>query len=238
MDSNGDVRRPLVIAHSSDLHICFEGRVRQSDVGVLDIVLRTAAANGADMLLLAGDIFDHNRLPLETLDRTTRLLADYGKPVVILPGNHDPVTADSVYRRGGMADPDNVHVFGVTDGEQAAFAGLDLSVWGRPHMDYGDMSPLEGAPGRIYRWQIAMAHGHWHHGDDDPHRSWLIRSHQIAALDADYLALGHWDRPTPAGDGSIAAYYSGSPDLAQTINLVHLEAGGVRVERAPLVERA
>ena len=226
--------RPVVIAHSSDLHICFEGRPTRSDVEVLETVLRTATANAADLLLLAGDIFDHNRMPLAVLDQTARLLSDYARPVVILPGNHDPVTADSVYRRGGIAEPRNVHVFGVTEGEHALFAALDLSVWGRPHMDYADMSPLEGAPARSQRWQLAMAHGHWHSGHSDSHRSWLIYDDEIAALDADYLALGHWDRPTAAGAGTVPAYYSGSPDLARTINIVRLGAEGVSVSRAPL----
>ena len=226
--------RPIVLAHSSDLHICFEGRRDESDVAVLQTVLATAARNRADILLLAGDIFDHNRMPLDVLDRASRLLGDYGRPVVILPGNHDPITPDSVYRRGGIAEPVNVHVFGVTDGDHAVFSALDLSIWGKPHQDYVDMSPLDGAPVRQYRWQVAMAHGHWHPGEDDPKRSWLIRDREIAALDADYLALGHWDRPTPAGDGTIPAYYSGSPDLAKTINIIRLSARGTEVSRAPL----
>ncbi len=228
--------RPIVLAHSSDLHICFEGRRDESDVAVLQTVLATAARARADILLLAGDIFDHNRMPLDVLDRATRLLGDYGRPVVILPGNHDPITPDSVYRRGGIAEPGNVHVFGVTDGDHAVFANLDLSIWGKPHQDYVDMTPLEGAPARQYRWQVAMAHGHWHPGEDDPKRSWLIRDREIAALDADYLALGHWDRPTPAGDGTVPAYYSGSPDLAKTINVIRLSAAGTEVSRVPLAE--
>ena len=44
----------------------------------------------------------------------------------------------------------------------------------------------------------------------------------IAATGADYVALGHWDRPTQVGDGSIPAYYSGSPDWAKTVNLIRL----------------
>ena len=43
---------------------------------------------------------------------------------------------------------------------------------------------------------------------------------------ADYLALGHWDRPVRVGNGVVPAYYSGSPDLAQTVNLVRLTAAG------------
>jgi hypothetical protein len=43
---------------------------------------------------------------------------------------------------------------------------------------------------------------------------------------ADYLALGHWDRPMQVGNGAVPAYYSGSPALAGTVNLVHLTASG------------
>lgn len=226
------MQRPLVIAHSSDLHIGFLGPRVESNVEVLESVLATAAANAADLLLLAGDIFDHNRVPLAVLDAVQRRLADYGRPVVILPGNHDPITPDSVYRRGGIADPANVHVFGVTEGERAEFADFDLDIWGRPHADFGNMVPLEGAPTRNRRYQVAVAHGHWHTGEHDSHRSWIIHDHEIAALDADYLALGHWDRPVRVGDGTVPAYYSGSPDLARTINIVRLSPTGTHVARA------
>lgn len=82
---------------------------------------------------------------------------------------------------------------------------------------------------------MVTAHGHWVTGPHDHHRAWLIRDEEIAATGADYVALGHWDRALPVGDGSVPAYYSGSPDLARTVNLVRFRAdGGVEVERAPL----
>jgi hypothetical protein len=40
------------------------------------------------------------------------------------------------------------------------------------------------------------------------------------------LALGHWDRPMRVGNGVVPAYYSGSPDLAGTVNLVRLTTTG------------
>ena len=43
---------------------------------------------------------------------------------------------------------------------------------------------------------------------------------------ADYVALGHWDRPAQVGSGIIPAYYSGSPEWAKTVNLVRLTAAG------------
>jgi DNA repair exonuclease SbcCD nuclease subunit len=222
---------PIVVIHSSDLHI--DGR--SSDVfHPLCKVLDVARRESADLVLLAGDIFDHNRLKLEQIDRVTRLLDDAAIPVVILPGNHDCLSADSVYRRGGLADVPRVHVLGVSSEESYVLAEHDLEVWGRPHLDYHDYSPLAEPRPRTTRWQIATAHGHFVRDDRDHHRSWLIHSEEIAATGADYVALGHWPAWGPAGDGSVPAYYSGSPDLAQTVNVVRFGDQGVAVERAPL----
>lgn len=129
----------LTIVHSSDLHI--DGRHSET-FHPLYKVLDAARREGADVLLLASDIFDHNRLPLAQIDRAARLLDDAGFPVVILPGNHDCLAADSVYRRGGLADVPGVHVLGVSSEESFVLAERDLAIWGRPHLDYADYSPL------------------------------------------------------------------------------------------------
>ncbi len=198
-------------------------------------MLSAAQRVGAHVLLLAGDVFDHNRLPLAVLDRVARVMADASLPVVILPGNHDCLASDSVYRRGGLADPANVHVIGVTADEAVRFADLDLEIWGRPHRDHQDMSPLRDPRPRGTRRQVATAHGHWYTGPEDSHRAWLIRDEEIAATGADYVALGHWDRALPVGDGRVPAYYSGSPDLARTVNVVRFGADGrPDVRREPL----
>ncbi|MBI2913451.1 MAG: DNA repair exonuclease [Chloroflexi bacterium] len=224
--------RDLTIVHSSDLHI--DGK-QSEEFHPLCKVLEAARTAAADMLLLAGDIFEHNRLPLALLDRAARLLDDAGIPVVILPGNHDCLVPDSVYRRGGIGDVPNVHVLGASAGERLLFPEHDLEVWGRPHLDYANMSPLGEPPPRAAGRRIAMAHGHWLSGSFDLHRSWLIRDEEIAAAAADYLALGHWPQALPVGDGRVPAYYSGSPDLAGTVNLVRLKGdGSVEVQRLPL----
>ena len=223
----------LVLIHSSDLHLGLDHR--GDDLHALHQVLRAAQDAAADVLLLAGDVFDHNRVPLEFIDRTARLLADAVLPVVILPGNHDCLTPNSVYRRGGLADPANVDVLGITVDETVRFPALDLEIWGRPHMDHADYSPLREPRSRGAGRSVATAHGHWVTGPHDHHRAWLIHDEELAATGADYVALGHWDRWTPAGDGIVPAYYSGSPDLAKSVNLVRFTAEGVIVERRPLV---
>jgi len=69
--------------------------------------------------------------------------------------------------------------------------------------------------------------------------SWVFGDEEIAATGADYLALGHWDRAMRVGDGVVSAYYSGSPDLAQTVNMVRLTAAAdVVVTRERLLQDA
>ncbi len=221
----------LLLVHSSDLHVDDERNSTKHSAGAagLAAVLAVARAASADVVLLAGDTFDNNRVAARVLDRTAQLLADAGRPVVILPGNHDPALPNSVFVRGGLAAIPNVTVLGVTHEEAVDFPLHDLEIWGHAHRDYENMVPLRGPRARSTRWQIAMAHGHYEPPETlaTPLRpSWLFSDDAIAATEADYLALGHWDRPVRVGNGVVPAYYSGSPDLAQTVNLIRLTAAG------------
>ena len=222
----------VVLVHSSDLHVD-DNRTAARHGGDgsagLAAVLASARAAGADLVLLAGDTFDNHLVRPATIDRVGRLLADAGLPIVILPGNHDPVTADCVFRRGGFAAIANLSILGLTHDRAVHFPEHALEIWGNAHRDYHDMVPLREPRPRSTRWQVAIGHGHYEPPESwaRPLRpSWLISDDHIAATGADYLALGHWDRPARVGDGRVPAYYSGSPDYAGTVNLVRLTAAG------------
>jgi DNA repair exonuclease SbcCD nuclease subunit len=222
----------LVLVHSSDLHVD-DDRIAAlhggDGAGGLAAVIAAAHRLGADMLLLAGDTFDNHMVSPATIERAGRLFADAGLPVIVLPGNHDPATPDSAYVRGGFAQIGHLRILGVTDDRAIEFAEFDLEIWGNPHRDYHDMVPLHDPPPRARRWQVALGHGHYEPPEtwSNPLRpSWLISDAAIAATGADYLALGHWDRAAQVGDGTVPAYYSGSPDHVRTINLVRLTASG------------
>jgi DNA repair exonuclease SbcCD nuclease subunit len=233
--------RDIVVVHSSDLHVDMDwtARLHGGDgTGGLAAVLDTACAAAADVIVLAGDVLDHNRLPDEVLERTARLLGSAGRPVVVLPGNHDPAAEDSAWRHGSFGDHANIHVLGVTHGNAVLFPKLDLEVCGRPHSDYDDMAPLAKARARRSRWRITVGHGHYVPVRDRTvrhHPSWLIHDRHIAAADADYVALGHWNRPARVGPAGTCAHYCGSPELAGTVNLVRLQASGkVTVHPEPI----
>jgi len=235
MDRPANPACEVVLVHSSDLHVD-EDRNLASPGGDgtagLRSVLATARALRVDIVLLAGDTFENNQLGSAVLDRAGQLLAEAGLPVVILPGNHDPAVPDSVFLRGGFARIPHLSILGVTHDEAVPFPAYDLEIWGHAHRDYFSMAPLRGPRPRSTRWQVAMAHGHYEPPETraNPLRpSWIFSDEEIAATGADYLALGHWDRATRVGNGLVPAFYSGSPDLAGTVNLVRLTTAGAAI---------
>jgi DNA repair exonuclease SbcCD nuclease subunit len=230
----------IVVVHSSDIHVdhVYTAEIHGGDgAGGLACVLDAARGVGADVVLLAGDTFDCHRLPDELIDRAAAVIAAAEIPVVLLPGNHDPLLPDAVFHRKSMATLPNLFIIGATNEEAIIFPALDLEIWGRAHRDYSDMIPFETVRARQTRWQIATAHGHYVPTPDRvtrPRPSWLIGDDEIAATGADYVALGHWNAPAKVGNGAVAAYYSGSPEFAGTFNVVRLGAGGVSVTREKL----
>jgi DNA repair exonuclease SbcCD nuclease subunit len=235
------VNRDVVVVHTSDVHVDHEYTARANNgdgARPLAVVLNAARDVGADAILLCGDTFDCHNIPVELVQRVSRMLRDAGLPVVLLPGNHDPAIEDAIWTPGGLTAVENLHILGVTHDEALVLDHLDLEIWGRPHRDYGDMIPLETVPERRARWRIDMAHGHYDPVPDRskrPRASWLIGDDEITATGADYLALGHWNRAIKVGTGPVPAYYSGSPDYAQTVNVVRFRSSGeFEVDRHPL----
>jgi len=231
----------VVLVHSSDLH------VDNTDIGAIDgrhglvglqAVVATAEALAAHVLLLAGDTFENHRVSQAVLRRTAELLADAKLPIVLLPGNHDSILPDCMFVRGGLNAVPNLHLLGVTHPDAVLFPEHDLEVYGRALRGFDDMAPLDASRRRTTRWQIVMAHGHYVPPDEwaaELHRSWRISDAALSAIEADYVALGHWDRAAKVGDGAVPAYYSGSPDLAGTVNVIRLNRrSGVTVAREPL----
>jgi DNA repair exonuclease SbcCD nuclease subunit len=229
----------IVLVHSSDLHVDDDVAIG-AYTGLIGLasVLATARSLSADAVLLAGDTFDNHRVSGPVLQRATDLIAAACLPVVLLPGNHDPAMADCLFRRAGIVGLPNVHALGVTDPVSILFARHGLEIYGRAHHGYADMPPFHPPRPRTTLWQIVMAHGHYVPPEErlrEAHRAWKFSDEDVTATQADYVALGHWDRPVKVGDGSVPAYYSGSPDLARTVNVIRLGAAkGVTVDRVPV----
>ncbi len=71
-----------------------------------------AAEVGAEFVVVAGDVFEHNQLAPRVVSQSLEAMRAIGVPVYLLPGNHDPLDASSVYTSAlFLAEcPDNVTV--------------------------------------------------------------------------------------------------------------------------------
>ena len=211
-------RRKIRLIHTSDTHLG-DGWEPGAAERALSAVVDGVRTLSADALLIAGDVFDNARISDDLLDFFVGEMGRAEVPAIILPGNHDLYDAGSLYRRAPFDNvPSNLHIIRGTMGETITLESLTLDVWGRA-MDnhtpaFRPLAGMQCATGG--RWLVAIAHGHFHFPDDTEERSSPIYGRQVAEAPCDYLALGHWERFEDVSQGSVTAYYSGSPMGAAT----------------------
>ncbi|MDP2919713.1 MAG: DNA repair exonuclease [Dehalococcoidia bacterium] len=224
---------PCRILHTADLHIAFpEDKACRS----LEAVVNLAIKSRADLMLIAGDLFDHNRIEEKVLEFVREQFRRLPIPITVLPGNHDCLVPGSVYSKTEFwEDCRNLHVF--RSAETLDLPYLDVSIRGKPiDTHYGDVRPLEDMPPVKHdgAWNIVMAHGYFVGTESPLFPSYHITEEDIARTESDYVALGHVPVFRCVCD-SPAAYYSGSPSLTGTSALVDLdERTGVRVTRVAI----
>lgn len=236
--------RTLRLAHTSDVHLADGDSAaanRDAFVRVVDAVLDA----GVDMFLIAGDLFDHNRVVGESIDLVYEQLARVPCPTVLIPGNHDCFDETSVLRRVDFtrAGP-HVHLLSAELGDHRVFPELKATVWGQGIVDHApENRPLAAFADRTPgHWHIGMAHGLYVF-DRDEYRSSRITPDEIAASGFDYLALGHVHAYAEYRHGTTLACYPGAPlpyagtDQIGSVLVVDLEPGmPARVSRMRLEE--
>lgn len=185
-----------------------------------------AVETGAEFVVVAGDVFDANQLAPKVISQSLDAIRTIGVPVYLLPGNHDPLDASSVYTSALFKRecPDNVRVldraglFDVRPGLQIAAAPWRSK---RPTADL-TAEVLDGLPadGTV---RILVAHGAVDVLDPDATNPALIRLAGLtAALERSavhYVALGDKHSRTAVGDTG-RVWYSGSPEVT---NYDHVE---------------
>ena len=214
------------ILHIADIHLgrrfdrfgefgrTLRGQVRQTLVDLL-----RAAGNEYQLVLLAGDVFDANRPDIKevrTLLEAVRAIDPV--PVCLLPGTHDRLSADSVYRRPEVwkQRPASLHIFSEEQG-CFYFERLRLAVHGRAaRPDFGGQSPLVGIqPHPDARFNIAVAHSSipLAQAQAEDGEDYCLRAEDAAASRMTYIALGHWHRFQDCFPGNQPpVFYAGCPE--------------------------
>lgn len=100
--------RQTTFIHTSDLQLGMRRKFLSPEAQSRfdDARLRAVARLGeiaeersADFIVVAGDVFEHNSLESVTRGRAMEALRKLPVPVYLLPGNHDPLVADSIFHR-------------------------------------------------------------------------------------------------------------------------------------------
>ena len=248
----------LKLLHTADWHLGLrfptvapeqESRLTRARLEVVSRILDLADSRSVDAVVCAGDLFNEPR-PEE--EWWKGLLAEFTRrpwtrPVILLPGNHDPLTQGSVYAptapfRRGL--PAYVHVVDCDD--FTLELGTTAVVYATPCRSHAGQTGLaESLPLREpgdERLRIGLVHG----------QTFDLKDHQTtfpiarnAAVDRglDYLAIGdtHSFRDVEP-DAKAPTVYPGAPEATK---FGETDAGAVALvffprdrARRALIERA
>jgi exonuclease SbcD len=229
-----------VLIHTADLHLgrmLYGERLLTDQAAILAQLKATLESESADVLLIAGDVFDRAVPPAEAVDLLdeflTTVVRDLGVAVVMIPGNHD--SADRLgfgarllgERLQIVADMAHVDAPLVIQDDHGP-----VSIYGLPYLEPARVRELVGDPDirtqdQAHRAMLARL------GETAPGERRVLVAHafvsgglesdserplSIGGLDTveastlsgfDYVALGHLHRPQSVGSDAIQ--YAGSP---------------------------
>ena len=135
-----------------------QARYTQARFDAIRTMGRIAKEKQCQFMLVCGDSFESNQVDRKTVARAIEALKEVTVPVYLLPGNHDPLNAASVYRSSTFIEkkPAHVHIIENTAPVQVG-EGFELvgAPWlskrpnGNPIVDLLNALPPAGSIKRI-----------------------------------------------------------------------------------------
>lgn len=240
--------------HSSDWqlgmtrHFLSEGaqeRYGQARFDAIRTMGRVAEEERCQFLLVCGDAFESNQVARKTAARALEAFKEVPVPVYILPGNHDPLNAASVYRSSTFLErkPEHVQVVinsaPITVGEGIELVGAPW-VSKRPAVNPIEevLSALPPADGVT---RICMAHGAVDLFAPDRDAPGVIAvamlERAIGEGKIHFVALGDRHSLTKVGSGD-RIWYSGTPEAADFSEIQSGRALVVEIDEGRLSTKA
>ena len=194
-------------------------RYNQSRFDAIRTIGRIAKDEDCQFVLVCGDAFESNQVDRKTVARAMEAIKDVPVPVFILPGNHDPLNAASVYYSSTFLDrkPPQVQVIDNTVPIKLA-EGVELV--GAPWISKRPIvNPIEDAINALVPTngvtRICIGHGAVDTLSPDPESAGVISvtalERAIAEGKIHFVALGDRHSLTKVGGGD-RIWYSGTPE--------------------------
>jgi DNA repair exonuclease SbcCD nuclease subunit len=219
--------------------------VQQARVEAIKRLGAAAKENRAELVLVAGDLFDSTSADKATVSATCSAIGAIGLPVLAIPGNHDHAGPGTVweqdfFRREQTAlAPNLVVLLETAPYEMDAAVILPCPLLRRTVI--GDPTEWLRA-GSVYaalpagKPRIVLAHGSTQMfsggGDDEAEEGSVSNLVDLARLpegEIDYVALGDWHGTKQVGP---KAWYSGTPEPDHFSKGSDYDSGNVLVVEA------
>lgn len=204
----------LKILHTADLHLdspfaafpeAARERLRAAQLRLPELLVSACRREGADILLLAGDVFD-GPYRKSTARALADALEDCAVPVFLAPGNHDFYASGAPWQQELW--PENVHIF-TGYMSYVDLEALDCRVYGAGYTSMDCPGLLEGFRAeRVFAHTLAVLHG-------DPLNAKSpycpVTARQVENSGLDYLALGHIHKGGSLTAGGTLCAWPGCP---------------------------
>ena len=236
----------FTLLHTADLHLgkSFStlpperAEQRRADLlATLTRICRKARAWRVDLLCVAGDLFDRVQPAMPLLAAVRAALSEAEVPVLLLPGNHDPLEATSPYLDAHW--PGNVMRAGQPGWQRMPVDEYEVWAFGYARGE-AHRSPWEHFPGCGAEALLALHAACLAPGLEADAGYYPFTPRDIPACA--YLALGHHHRALQVARNPVA-WYAGSPEPLEpemtpaAVLRVKISGGAAEVEPLDLATR-
>lgn len=188
--------------------------LREARFDVIKTIASLANQHKVDAVLVAGDVFDANEVSDTTIRKTLNAMQKYKGPWILLPGNHDPALAQSVWTRMKDLPEKTGNIILALKPEPISIANDKLLILPAPlslRHEFKDLTEWYDAfqaPESAFK--VGLAHGSIEGFLPESAETHNMISYQRTdSASLDYLALGDWHGQLKV---SAKAWYAGTPE--------------------------
>jgi len=219
------VKEVVKFLHTADWHLGIKyaklgpnaEKAREVRIKTVKNLMKVAKENEADFIIVAGDLFDNNDVDRGLIEVVLDIIGQVTPiPVYILPGNHDPLTRDSLYLDSSWKSLNNVIIF--ESKEPLKIPNLNVTLYPCPVTQKQTSSDLtEWIKAANEDISIGIAHGNLQIEGFIEDTNFPIDPGRVEKSGLDYLALGEWHSlfKYEGREGIVRTVYPGTPETTK-----------------------
>ncbi|MDP2207783.1 MAG: DNA repair exonuclease [Bacteroidota bacterium] len=186
-------------------------------------IVELANEQKCDLFVVAGDLFDHQRVSERDIVRTAQIINEFqGKLAVILPGNHDFIIPNDsrLWQKFKSQKGDRVLLLEECKVYQLNHYDLDMNLYSAPcqskHSSTNNVGWIKNiSKESAVKYHIGIAHGSLQDVSPDPDkRFYPMTKDELLNCGLDIWLMGHTDRIQypPKSSSFDRIFYPGTPE--------------------------